>query len=54
MSRSCGSLFGSHYNALNTRYCGSKLGPNWHKATAVATSSSVCGTKVCDFFYQNK
>jgi len=42
MSRSCGSLFGSHYNALNTRYCGSKLGPNWHKATAVATSSSVC------------
>merc|ERR1712223_2016799 len=42
MSRSCGSLFGSHYNALNTRYCGSKLGPNWHKVTAVATSSSVC------------
>jgi len=42
MGRSCGSLFGSHYNAVNTRYCGSKLGANWQYITAIARSTSVC------------
>ena len=46
MARSCGSLFGSHYNAVNTRYCGSKLGANWQKVTAVVRSTSVCGNKL--------
>jgi len=42
MSRSCGSLFGSHYNGVNTRYCGSKLGANWQRLSAQAKSSAVC------------
>jgi len=42
MARSCGSLFGSHYNAVNTRYCGSKLGANWQKVTNIVRSTSVC------------
>ena len=46
MGRSCGSLFGSHYNAVNTRYCGSKLGANWQYITAIARSTSVCGNNL--------
>jgi len=42
MSRSCGAMFGSHLNAMNTRYCGSKFGANWIGALPQATSHSVC------------
>jgi len=42
MSRTCGATFGSHYSAMNSRYCHSKFGANFNAATATASSSSVC------------
>jgi len=42
MSRSCGSMFGSYLSAVNTRYCGARLGANWQQAPTTAGSSSVC------------
>merc|ERR1712018_199519 len=42
MGRACGGMFGSHLNAINTRYCGAKLGANWQLITAQAGSSPVC------------
>jgi len=43
MSRSCGAMFGSGVNTVNTRYCGSKLGSNLQASIATSTaSSSVC------------
>lgn len=43
MSRSCGALFGQHYNAVNTRYCGCKFGVNFQATVGTqSTSSSVC------------
>merc|ERR1719361_292833 len=29
MGRACGSNFGSHLSAMNTRYCGTKFGANY-------------------------
>jgi len=42
MSRSCGATFGSHYNAMNTRYCGTKFGANFQRTNILTTSTSVC------------
>jgi len=42
MSRSCGAMFGSYLSAVNTRYCGARLGANWQQVTAQTASSSVC------------
>jgi len=42
MSRQCGSLFGSHYGTINTRFCGSKFGANGNAATTAATGTPVC------------
>jgi len=42
MSRQCGGMFGSHHNAINTRFCGSKFGANGQYATAAFTSTPVC------------
>jgi len=42
MGRACGGMFGSSLNAINTRYCGSKLGANWQMVSAQCGSSPVC------------
>jgi len=42
MSRSCGAMFGSYLSAVNTRYCGARLGANWNQSPPSAGSSSVC------------
>jgi len=42
-SGACGGGTGSAANAINTRYCGSKLGANWWSTTA-----DTAGTPVCD------
>jgi len=41
-SRSCGSMFGSFLSAVNTRYCGARLGANFQQTPATVASSSVC------------
>jgi len=42
MSRSCGSMFGSYLSAVNTRYCGARLGAAFQYASTQTGSSSVC------------
>ena len=45
MSRQCGGLFGSHYNSMNSRFCGSKFGANGQATTTASTGTPVCGNK---------
>jgi len=42
MSRQCGGLFGSHYNSMNSRFCGSKFGANGQATTTASTGTPVC------------
>jgi len=42
MGRACGSNFGSHLSAMNTRYCGTKFGANYPAGSDESQSMPVC------------